>query len=324
MIGGPVRARVPFRIRWMEVCAVKVAVIGIGSNSVRMLVADIEDGKARKLWRDREGTRLFSGLDAQGNLRPEVMHTTISAVKRMADMARAHGVEKVHLFATSATRDARNKDEFAARLMEAAQVELEVCSGEMEAALSFHGATDGDYCGVIDIGGGSTEVVVGQGKDLVCAFSCQMGAVRLHKQQPIASHSDLPLVEEIAAEILEDQLREHPTLTLPGKWIGTGGTFTTLAAMVKGIRWTERTYMHGTVLTLEQIEEKARLLSDMPMAERLRLPGLQPHRADIVVHGICILLAIMRRMKITNITVSEYGNLDGYLKDRYNLKGEIA
>ena len=73
----------------------KVAVIGIGSNSVRMLVADIEGGRAKKLWRDREGTRLFSGLDAQGNLRPEVMHTTVSAVKRMADMAREHGVEKV-------------------------------------------------------------------------------------------------------------------------------------------------------------------------------------------------------------------------------------
>lgn len=302
----------------------KVAVIGIGSNSVRMLVAQVQGDKARRLWRDREGTRLFAGLDAQRRLRPEVMNTTIGAVRRMAKEARAQGAEQVHLFATSATRDAANQEEFARRLMEAAQVELEVCSGEMEAALSFHGATDGDYCGVIDIGGGSTEVVVGQGKDLVCAFSCQMGAVRLHRMRPIESHSDLPLVEALAAEILDDQLREHPTLTLPEKWIGTGGTFTTLAAMVKGIRWTDRTYMHGTVLTLEQVEGQARLLSDMPMAERLKLPGLQPHRADIVVHGICILAAIMKRMKIDSIMVSEYGNLDGYLKDKYQIRGEIA
>ena len=118
--------------------------------------------------------------------------------------------------------------------------------------------------------------------------------------------------------------REHPTLTLPDKWIGTGGTFTTLAAMVKGIRWTDRTYMHGTRLTLSQVEEKALLLSDMPMEERLHLPGLQPHRADIVVHGICILTSAMKRLGIEEITVSEYGNLDGYMKDRYGLRGEIA
>ncbi|MGN0747144.1 MAG: hypothetical protein ACI4ML_10755 [Aristaeellaceae bacterium] len=301
-----------------------VAVIGIGSNSVRMLVAQVEGNHARRLWRDREGTRLFAGLNAEGRLRPEAMDTTVAAVKRMAEDARARGAEQVHLFATSATRDASNQEEFAARLRSEAGVELEVCSGEKEAALSFLGATDGDYCGVIDIGGGSTEVVVGQGKSLVCAFSCQMGAVRLHQRQPIASHSDLPLVEAMATDILEDKLREHPTLTLPGKWIGTGGTFTTLAAMVKGIRWTDRTYMHGTVLTLEQVEREAWLLSDMPMEERLRLPGLQPHRADIVVHGICILLAAMRRLGIDRITVSEYGNLDGYMKDRYGLTGEIA
>ncbi|MBQ8653822.1 MAG: hypothetical protein IJ507_02700 [Clostridia bacterium] len=302
----------------------KVAVIGIGSNSVRMLVAEVEGQSARRLWRDREGTRLFAGLDAHGNLRPEVMTYTVGAVRRMAREAREQGAERVHLFATSATRDASNKDEFARRLAEAAEVEMEVCSGETEAALSFHGATDGDYCGVIDIGGGSTEVVIGQGKDLVCAFSCQMGAVRLHQRQPIQSHSDLPLVEELALEILEEQMDKHPTLTLPEKWIGTGGTFTTMAAMVKGIRWTDRTYMHGTVLTLEQVENQARLLSDMPMAERLKLPGLQPHRADIVVHGICILSALMKRLGIGSITVSEYGNLDGYLKDRYDIRGEIA
>ena len=301
-----------------------VAVIGIGSNSVRMLVAQVEGDHARRLWRDREGTRLFAGLNAEGRLQPEAMNTTIAAVRRMAEEARARGAEQVHLFATSATRDASNQDEFAARLREEAGVELEVCSGEKEAALSFLGATDGDYCGVIDIGGGSTEVEVGQGKNLVCAFSCQMGAVRLHQRLPIASHSDLAPVEALAADILEDKLREHPTLTLPGKWIGTGGTFTTLAAMVKGIRWTDRTYMHGTVLTLEQVERQAWLLSDMPMEERLKLPGLQPHRADIVVHGICILLSAMRRLGIGSITVSEYGNLDGYMKDRYGLRGEIA
>ena len=126
-------------------------------------------------------------------------------------------------------------------------------------------------------------------------------------------------MEGVATDILNEQLRSHPTLRVPDKWIGTGGTFTTLSAMVKGIRWTDRTYMHGTRLTLEQVTRQAWILSDMPMEQRLTLPGLQPHRADIVVHGICILSAAMKRLGIEEITVSEYGNLDGYLKNRYHL-----
>lgn len=298
----------------------KAAAIGIGSNSVRMLLIEAEGKSFRRLMRDREGTRLFAGLDEEGNLSPASMDATIAAVARMARSARDEGAEHVHLFATSATRDAANQAEFAARLRSEAQVELEICSGQREAELSFLGATDGGYSGVIDIGGGSTEFVVGQGSHLVCAFSCQMGAVRLFQQAPITGHGDLPAVEALAADILERKLMLHPTLNFPQRWIGTGGTFTTLSAMVKGIRWTDRTYMHGTRLTLEQVERQALLLSDMPMEERLQLPGLQPHRADIVVHGICILSAAMKRLGIQEITVSEYGNLDGYLKEKYGLE----
>lgn len=297
----------------------KAAAIGIGSNSVRMLLIDIEGNTFHRLLRDRAGTRLFAGLDASGNLSQSAMESTVAAVAKMTREARSQGAEQVHLFATSATRDAANQAEFAARLRQEAQVELEICSGCREAQLSFLGATDGGYSGVIDIGGGSTELVIGQGSSLMCAFSCQMGAVRLFRQAPITGHGDLHAVEQLAEDILERQLAKHPTLSLPSNWIGTGGTFTTLAAMVKGIRWTDRTYMHGTPLTLQEAQHQALLLADMPMEERLRLPGLQPHRADIVVHGICILTALMKRLSIDRITVSEYGNLDGYLKEKYSL-----
>ncbi len=301
----------------------RTAVIGIGSNSVRMLVADVENGQARQLRRDRAGTRLFAGLDEKHNLSESAMNMTIEAVSRMASDARAMGAEEVDLFATSAVRDAANSDVLSRRLKEEAQVDMQICSGEEEAALSFLGATNGELCGVIDIGGGSTEIVVGQGENLVAAFSCQMGAVRLFKRIPIRSHADVPAVCQLAADILEEKLREHPTLTSPAHWIGVGGTFTTLAAMVRSIRWTDRTYMHGTRISRKEIEEKAWYLSDMSMEERLRLPGLQPNRADIVVHGICILLAVMDRMNIQEITVSEYGNLHGYLKKKYRIEGDI-
>ena len=295
----------------------KVAVIGIGSNSVRMLVCEVEGGEMRRLRRDREGTRLFAGLDEGRNLSAQSMASSCAAVKRMADSAREEGAQAIHLFATSATRDAANQADFSALLLAETGLVLEICSGETEAALSFFGATDGGESGVIDIGGGSTEIIVGDGMDVRCGFSCQMGAVRLAGRMPIRDHGDLPAVQLVAADILEEALRLHPALTFPACWRGTGGTFTTLAAMMKGIRWTERTYMHGTVLTKEFILRIARDLADMPLEARRHLPGLQPNRADIIVHGICILIAVMDRLGIEEITVSEYGNLDGYVKYRY-------
>ena len=294
-----------------------VAVIGIGSNSVRMLLAEVGGGEMRRIRRDREGTRLFAGLSAQRCLSSGAMESTAAAVSRMAADARAAGAERIHLFATSATRDAANQAEFAALIAERAGLEMEICPGEREAALSFLGAAGRGDCGVIDIGGGSTEVIVGEGTSLRCALSCQMGAVRLAGQYPIRDHGDLSYVEEAARSILLAGLESHPTLSMPEKWYGTGGTFTTLAAIVRQVHWTERTYMHGTVLTLLQVEQTARMLADMPLSARRELPGLQPNRADIIVHGMCILLACMRTLGIEEITVSEYGNLEGYVRSVY-------
>ena len=150
----------------------KAAVIGIGSNSVRMLVCEVDGGEMRRIRRDREGTRLFAGLDAGRNLSADAMAKSCAAVKRMADSARDEGCEALHLFATSATRDAANQADFTALLLKETGLTLEICSGETEAALSFFGATDGGDCGVIDIGGGSTEIIVGSDMDVRCGFSC--------------------------------------------------------------------------------------------------------------------------------------------------------
>lgn len=296
----------------------KVAAIGIGSNSVRMIVAMVEHGKATLVRRDRAGTRLFAGLDGNRNLSASAMAATAKVVREMAASAREEDAQEVSLFATSATRDAANKQDFARLLREQADLELEICSGEEEATLSFLGATGEGYCGVVDIGGGSTEIVMGQERDIRCAFSCQMGAVRLSSRIPITSHSDVPTVVALASSILEEKLHDHPTLTLPETWRGTGGTFTTLAAMLRGVHWTDRTYMHGTVLPIAEVERHARQLADMSVEERKLIPGLQPNRADIIVHGICILLAVMRRLNISEITVSEQGNLDGYIRAKYD------
>ncbi len=299
----------------------RAAVIGIGSNSVRMLMADLDGNKGIRLQRDRTGTRLFAGLDAASNLLPESMAKTAEAVGSMAALARSSGADDMVLFATSATRDARNADVFAQMLKEVSGLELQVLSGEEEAMLSFYGASGDGYCGVIDIGGGSTEIILGEGSRLDFSVSCQMGAVRLSRLYPMTKLEDLDLVCSFASELLTSQVLPHTgAFPAPSAWFGTGGTFTTLAAMVNGVPWTDRTQMHGTVLPLDRIVSEARLLAPMTLDQRRALPGLQPNRADIIVHGICILISCMRLLNIPYITVSEYGNLDGFLKYHYRLR----
>jgi len=296
----------------------RVAVIGIGSNSVRMLVAEAEGTTFRRLTRDREGTRLFAGLDERRNLSRESMEKTAGAVARMAESARRIGVDELRVFATSASRDARNGEEFLSLLREKTGAEPEIITGEEEAVLSFLGATEvapgPGSRGVIDIGGGSTELVIGEGARIDRALSCQMGAVRLYQILTIERAEDMAAVEAAAEGILADSWE---ACEVPDTWIGTGGTFTALAAIVKGIRWTDRTFMHGTRMTEGEIRGIGQRLANMSVEERLTLEGLQPSRADIVVHGICILLGVMKHLGIESILVSEYGNLDGYIRKHY-------
>ncbi|MBR0514832.1 MAG: Ppx/GppA family phosphatase [Clostridia bacterium] len=293
------------------------AVIGIGSNSVRALLGEKAGGTVRRLWRDREGTRLFAGLDEAGNLSVPAIRKTAEAVGRMAEKARQLGAEQLDIFATSAARDAANGDLLIAEIQKAAGVPPEIVSGEEEARLSFAGASlaapGTGRCGVIDIGGGSTEIVTGEGEQIDCALSCQMGAVRLYQSIQLESRNDMAIAEKAAQEILQEKLAEAGNFRMPECWVGTGGTFTTLAAMVKQIPWTDRTSMHGTRVSLGEIRAIGEELADMDLEARKKLPGLQPGRADIVVHGICILLAVMDYLGIPEIIVSEWGNLDGYL-----------
>ncbi|MBQ8073118.1 MAG: Ppx/GppA family phosphatase [Clostridia bacterium] len=300
----------------------KIAVIGIGSNSVRMLIVEIEEDGFTRLTRDREGTRLFAGLDEKGNLSPDSMEKTAAAVTRMAVSARRIGCDRLHIFATSASRDARNGALFLAMLRERTGVEPEIISGEEEAVLSFLGATEvapagTAECGVIDIGGGSTELVIGEKARIDLAVSCQMGAVRLYRLLRIDRAEDMPAVEAAAEAVLAEKWQMENLPPVPKTWIGTGGTFTALAALEKGIHWTDRTFMHGTRITRERIREIGEKLAAMPVEDRLKLEGLQPSRADIVVHGICILLGVMRFLGIDSVLVSEYGNLDGYIRKHY-------
>ena len=295
----------------------RAAVIGIGSNSIRMLVADVQGGRLHQVLRDREGTRLFGGLDGDGNLSLESMTLTLDAVRAMQQKAMALHAETIHLFATSAVRDAGNQQVFSGLIQRETGLELEICTGESEAALSFLGSTFGERSGVIDIGGGSTEYVIGRGNTVERGVSLQMGAVRLFRLYPVHSAADVGPVLNAAQKILMEGIGPLLAVGLPKAWVGVGATFTALAGILKGIPWTEKTRLHGHQLTQSQVETWLYRLADMSLAQRLALPGLQPQRADIMIHGTAILAASMQQLNIPSVQVSEFGNLDGYLKQKY-------
>ncbi len=293
----------------------RVAVIGIGSNSVRMLVADAADGQCQTVLRDRAGTRLFAGLE-QGKLHEQSMAATCDAVCAMADKARQMDAQHVFAFGTSAARDAINGEVFCQMLRKRAAVELEIISGEQEAQLSYWGAARPGLCGLIDIGGGSTEYVIGKDGIPLAAVSLQMGGVRLHRQVTIAAAADLPAAEAAARAVLAAGRKAFDSQPKPATWIGVGGTFTTLAAMDMQLASFDRSLVEGYVLTEPRVRYWAQTLADMPLEQRRALPGLQPQRADIVVHGIAILLASMALWDIGEVIASDHGNLDGYLRKK--------
>ena len=298
----------------------KVAAIGIGSNSVRMLLIETQGESFRRLRRDREGTRLFAGLDESGNLSQSAMDATIAAVARMAREARDEGAEKVHLFATSATRDAGNQAEFARRLLEEAQVELEICSGTREATLSFIGATDGGHCGVIDIGGGSTEFTLGEGSDILGAISLQIGAVRMQAQQPILSVGEYEETVLRCRRIIARDAKALLAYPPRAQWVGVGGTMTTLGAMERRVPLFDPDTCEGMRMRYEQVCAWGRKIAAMSMDARRHVEGLMPHRADIIPSGIAILEAAMVSFSMPELVLSAHGNMDGFLKKKFSTK----
>lgn len=294
----------------------RAAAIGIGSNSLRMLIADIEQGHLKRLGRYREGMRVFAALDENQCISQEMIQRACCCVADFQKEAMAQQAEQIHLFATSAVRDAANQAQLTEALAKATGLQMDICSGDREAHLSFWGVAGSEETGVIDIGGGSTEIVIGQKRDVYVSNSLQMGAVRLYREMPMASEADAERVAAFAGELLRPMLGQyqchHPSL-----WVGVGGTFTTIAALVQQQPWEQRQNIHGYPLTQQAVEQALFQLAPMPLEERLRLPWIQPQRADIVAHGFAILLACMRQLDIAEIKVSEYGNLEGYLKEKY-------
>jgi exopolyphosphatase/guanosine-5'-triphosphate,3'-diphosphate pyrophosphatase len=286
---------------------VTVAAIDIGTNSTRLLVGG-----------DRRTTitRLGQGVDATGRLRPDAVERTVAVLREYGDAARAAGAERVRAVATSAVRDAADRDDFLDAAEAALGVRPELLSGEEEGRLSFLGATaeldpaEGPFL-VFDIGGGSTEFVVG-GRQPEGVLSVDIGAVRLTEQW---LHSDPPTAEELSMAVsvarthVEEVGRQLPAAKQAKRLVGLAGTVTSVAAVELGYYDPEA--VHHFRLTRAAAEDVFRTLALEPLADRRENPGLQPARADVIVGGCCILVALLRHFEAAEVLVSEHDILDG-------------
>ena len=301
----------------------RVAAIDQGTNSIRLLVLEPPaeaGGDPNELSRDMVITRLGQGVDRTGRLDPEALRRTVDVLARFCRRARALHVDRIRVAATSAVRDAANRDEFAVAVLEHAGSELEVISGEREAGLSFLGGTLGldpattpsPYL-VLDIGGGSTEFVVGREPGRADhARSTQMGSVRLTERNIATDPPSPPEIRAVSSEI--ERVLDEAESTVPirdaGTLVAVAGTATTLQAIALGLDRYDPDAIHRTWLSLETADAVLAELLGMTNLRRAALPVMAPGRGDVIIAGALILTTVMRRFGFDRALVSETDILD--------------
>ena len=289
----------------------RVAVLDIGSNSVRLLVAGRSGGQFFGVHTGRIVTRLLEGLK-DGALDPRSMERTLHAIKILSDEARAFGVKEISGFGTSAMRDGHKNSRLLIDRAAEMGVTVRVLPGEEEAALAYLGAAPGGSAGVIDIGGGSTEFMTGRDGKVLAAASAQMGAVRLKELSGGGTDRDKLLKTARAA--LEPSARAALKFPPEDGWVAVGGTFTALAAMELRLTRYEADKVQDFKLTAEAAHRWFTRLTGMSQAERLEIPGLIPERADIIPYGAAIAAACFDLIEVPSVTISDRDNLLGYLR----------
>ena len=298
----------------------RVAAIDCGTNSIRLLIAE-RDGSSslRDLERRLEIVRLGQGVDATGEFHPDALRRTFAAVEEYAELIKKADVpvERVHFVATSAARDARNRDRFFAGIKERLGVEPDVISGDVEARLSFTGALsrvtpDGEPVLVMDIGGGSTELITGSAAgELRSAISLDIGSVRIterfFQQNPVAA-DDL----ERAATYVDDLLAGSGVdFASVASWIGVAGTATTLAGVYLELERYDRERVHGARIPAPAITDLLQRLAGLTVEEIRALPSMHPGRADVITGGALVATRIAARLQVADLIVSESDILDG-------------
>lgn len=295
----------------------RVAVVDIGSNSTRLLIAEVDHGRVSEVERQSRVTRLGRGVDLSGQLSAEAIEAACEAIADYMAICQEARVETIEAIATSAVRDASNGSAFAAELRERFALSARVLDGEEEARLTYLGATSEQRPSVptlvVDIGGGSTELVVGTGEEIAFHASLQAGVVR-HSERHIASDPPATVeLEALAADVRA--LMEIATANQPGASASAGiavaGTPTSLASIELGLEPYDPKQVHGHTLALTSIQRLLSQLASAPLANRVEIAGLHPDRAPNIVAGVVILIETMRAFDLDRIDVSEHDILYG-------------
>ncbi len=297
----------------------RVAAIDIGTNTVLLLVAEREAAGLRALREEATITRLGEGVDKTHALAPTAIERTNACLARYAEIVREVGAVRVGVVGTSAMRDAGGGDEVRARVRDLFGVEARTISGEEEARLTFAGALSGldasasssTPTSVFDIGGGSTEIVVGQGGVVLGSHSFDVGSVRLTERH--VTH-DPPT--EIELDAMRQSVRAT-FATMPRIWaaargttsppVGIAGTVTTLAAVLQELERYDGSRVHGCTMTGDDVARLTARLASMPLSERKRVRGLEPKRADVIVAGGILVECVLEAFGATSLRVSDRG-----------------
>jgi exopolyphosphatase / guanosine-5'-triphosphate,3'-diphosphate pyrophosphatase len=293
----------------------RIAVVDIGSNSTRLLIADVDESGATQVERRTNVTRLGDGVDQSGRLSDEAISRVDSVLAEYRKLIDEHQAGTTIGVLTSAVRDAANGEEFVARVRDVYGIDARVLEGSEEARLTFLGATAGrtdvDHVAVVDIGGGSTEIVAGSR----FSISLQMGVVRFTERH---LHHDPP--ESAELQRLTAAVREVLDAVLPARLgvetlIGVAGTATSAAAIAHDVEPYDPDKIHGSRITAGDLEEILARLAILPNAERREVRGLHPDRAPTIVAGIVILLETVRAFGLDEIEISEHDLLVGAALD---------
>ena len=300
----------------------RIAGIDCGTNSVRLLLADVVDGVGVDVLREMRIVRLGQDVDRTGMLAPEAIERTRLALVDYAALIASHGASRVRMCATSASRDASNRADFVAMVRDVLGVEPEVVSGDEEAALSFSGATRSlrgrpdlalaEPLLVMDLGGGSTELVLGT-DHVLAGRSVDIGCVRLTERH---LRSDPPTPAEIEAATADvDAALALAAETVPlaqaRTLVGLAGSVTTVAAVALGLSRYDPDRIHHARIPTAQVREVADRLLGMTRAERAALPVMHPGRVDVIGAGALVLATVLERLGLPEVVVSEHDILDG-------------
>lgn len=299
----------------------KRAVIDIGTNSTRLYVAEIENSVQVPLFKELATTRLGEGINKSNTMGNEPMRRTEKQICEFIKKAKDAGAEKIYVYATAVVREAKNKDEFVESVLKASGERINVIPGELEGKIAYLGAAEGRKdAGVIDIGGGSTEVVTcfeGQMR----ALSQKTGGVRLkEKFETPSGKADTDKVREYVKNEFVPAYDSVTHISKARELIGVSGTPTTIASLAKGLKNYCPEKIQGTVLSVDALDAQTEKLAAMTGAQRAEYSGDFAPRADIIVYGGCILSAFMHFYGFDKITVSDRDSLEGYME--YMLQSE--